>query len=192
MEHQAGALTTGNAATVTASDQARIAAALAASRSANTARAYASAWSTWRRWATDNGHQTMPAAPVAVAAYLTHRAEQGAAVATVRMARAAISAAHRQGGADDPCQHAGRPPGARRHRTHRRRSRGRGQVQGLDWRGADLAAGIAANGGGTISPGAAMRQSSPRYERCVCSAISEAEALDVADVQRSGRRQPAP
>ena len=46
----------------------------------------------------------MPADPLAVAAYLTHRAEQGAAVA---MARAAISAAHRQTGADDPCQHAG-------------------------------------------------------------------------------------
>ena len=49
----------------------------------------------------------MPAALAAVAAYLTHRAEQGASVATVRMARAAISARHRQGAADDPCKHPG-------------------------------------------------------------------------------------
>ena len=56
----------------------------------------------------------MPAAPAAVAAYLTHRAEQGASVATVRMARAATSAAHRQGAAADPCKHPGVVKGVRR------------------------------------------------------------------------------
>ena len=105
---EATALTTSGAApAVSTADQARIAAALDASCPANTTRAYRSGWAAWKRWAAEHGHQVMPAAPVAVAAYLTHRAEQGASVATVRMARAAISAAHRQCGADDPCRHPG-------------------------------------------------------------------------------------
>ena len=45
----------------------------------------------------------MPAAPAAGAAYLTHHAS----VVTVRMARAAISARHRQGADDEPCKHPG-------------------------------------------------------------------------------------
>ena len=181
MEAIAVAPSTGAAATVTASDQARIDAALEASRSANTTRAYRSGWVAWQRWATENGHQIMPAAPVAVAAYLTHRAEQGAAVATVRMARAAISAAHRQAGADDPCQHAGvRQVLAGIARTGQ--GQGRGQVQGLDWRGADLAAGIAANGGGSLAgrrDAAIIAVMSDALLR-----VSEAAALNVADVHR--------
>ena len=181
---EAAALTTTsdlNAPAVSTADQARIAAALEASQAANTTRAYRSGWAAWQRWAAEHGHQTMPAAPVAVAAYLAHRAEQGASVATVRMARAAISAAHRQCGADDPCRH----PGVVRvlkglSRTGK--GRGRGQVQGLDWRAADLAAGVAANGGRSLAglrDAALIQVMSDALLR-----VSEAAALDVADVQR--------
>ena len=82
-------------ATLTAADQARIDRALRDARSANTRRQYASAWSAWARWAVDHGHQVMPAAPEAVAAYLAERADQGAAASTLASARAAIGAAHR-------------------------------------------------------------------------------------------------
>ena len=44
----------------------------------------------------------MPADAAAVAAYLAERTEQGAAASTVRSARAAIGAAHRDQGAADP------------------------------------------------------------------------------------------
>ena len=180
---EATALTTssGNAPAVSTADQARIAAALEASCAANTTRAYRSGWAAWQRWAAEHGHQTMPATPVAVAAYLAHRAEQGASVATVRMARAAISAAHRQCGADDPCRH----PGVLqvlKGLSRTGKGRGRGQVQGLDWRAADLAAGVAANGGRSLAglrDAALIQVMSDALLR-----VSEAAALDVADVQR--------
>ena len=123
----------------------------------------------------------MPAAPAAVAAYLTHRAEQGASVATVRMARAAISAAHRQGAADDPCRHPGVVQ-VLKGLSRSGKGRGRGQVQGLDWRAADLAAGVAANGGRSLAglrDAALIQVMSDALWR-----VSEAAALDVADVQR--------
>ena len=123
----------------------------------------------------------MPAAPAAVAAYLTYRAEQGASVATVRMARAAISAAHRQGAADDPCRHPGVVQ-VLKGLSRSGKGRGRGQVQGLDWRAADLAAGVAANGGRSLAglrDAALIQVMSDALLR-----VSEAAALDVADVQR--------
>ena len=57
-----------------------------------------------------------------------------------------------------------------------------GQVQGLDWRGADLADGIAANGGRSLAgprDAALIQVMSDALLR-----VSEAVALDVADVQR--------
>ena len=71
-------------AVLTAADQARIDRALRDARASNTRRQYASAWSAWARWALDHGHQVMPAAPEALAAYLAERAEQGAAASTHR------------------------------------------------------------------------------------------------------------
>ena len=91
--------TTGAASTavapITAADQARIDRALRDARSPNTRAQYRSAWRGWVVWTAEHGHVAMPAIPDAIVAHLTHRAEQGASVATVRMARAAISAAHR-------------------------------------------------------------------------------------------------
>ena len=123
----------------------------------------------------------MPAAPVAGAAYLAHRAEHRASVATVRIERAAISAAHRQGAADDPCKH----PGVLqvlKGLSRTGKGRGRGQVQGLDWRAADLAAGVAANGGRSL---AGLRDATIiQVMSDALLRVSEAAALDVADVQR--------
>ena len=136
----------------------------------------------WQRWATEYGHQVMPAAPVTVAAYLTHRAEQGAAVSTVRMARAAISAAHRQVGAADPCKQPGVAQ-VLKGLSRSSRGQGRGQVQGLDWRAADLTAGIAANGGADLAgrrDAAIIAVMSDALLR-----VSEAEGLNVGDVQRN-------
>ena len=76
--------------------------ALEASRSQNTKRAYASAWATWAAWATEHRTAAMPAEPAMLAAYLAGRARGGATMATVRMAQAAISAAHRLAGHDTP------------------------------------------------------------------------------------------
>ena len=95
------------ASALTADDQERIGRYAAQARSANTLRAYSGAWSGWLRWAAANGHQVMPADPAAVAAYLTHRADSGKATATIRSDRAAIGAAHREIGADDPTVHEG-------------------------------------------------------------------------------------
>ena len=117
-------------AELTAADQGRIDQALADSRSANTRAQYRSAWAAWQRWGAEHGHQVLPADPAAVAAHLAERTEQGAAAATVRTIRAAIGAAHRDAGADDPTAH----DGVRRvlqGLTRQAAGRGRGQAQAL-------------------------------------------------------------
>ncbi|MDE0206687.1 MAG: tyrosine-type recombinase/integrase [Candidatus Tectomicrobia bacterium] len=72
-------------------------------RPANTTAAYRSAWAAWQAWAEERGASALPAGPDTVAAYLAHRAAAGAKLATVRLAKAAIAAAHREAGADNPC-----------------------------------------------------------------------------------------
>ena len=79
--------------------------AVRASRAKNTLRSYASGWRAWEAWSGANHCQAMPAGPMEVAAYLKHRAAQGAKVATVRAALAAIGAMHRFGGHPDPASH---------------------------------------------------------------------------------------
>ncbi len=83
--------------------QARLEAAWAASKSPATRRAYRTAWATWTAWADAHGGTSLPAAPQAVAAYLAARAEAGAGMATLRMATAAIGAAHELAGETSPC-----------------------------------------------------------------------------------------
>ena len=80
-------------------------AAAQAEHSAGTLAAYRSAWAAWTKWADAHDATTLPAEPAAVAAYLTHRAE-GFRMPTVRMAAAAIAAAHRAAGHDNPVLHA--------------------------------------------------------------------------------------
>ena len=66
-------------AALAAADQARIDRALADSRAPATRAQYRSAWKGWAEWSALNGHATLPAAPLTVAAYLAERTEQGAA-----------------------------------------------------------------------------------------------------------------
>ena len=125
------AITTPAAAVpITAVDQARIDQALRDARASNTRRQYRSAWAAWCAWCADHGHQAMPADPVHVAAYLAERTEQGAAASTVRVARAAIGATHRDQGTADPTAH----DGVRRvlkGLTRQAVGRGRGQAQAI-------------------------------------------------------------
>ncbi len=95
------------AARLSDAEQDRIAQALDAARADNTRRQYASAWRAFTRWAADHDHPALPATPEALAAYLAHRVDQGAAPSTVRTARAAIGAAHRDAGLADPAAHDG-------------------------------------------------------------------------------------
>ena len=122
--------TTTTSAAISTADQARIERALQDSRAKNTRAQYRSAWSGRVAWCAAQGHATLPAEPMAVAAYLTERTDQGAAASTVRAARAAIGAAHRDAGAADPTAH----DGVRRVLKGLGRQaagRGRGQAQGL-------------------------------------------------------------
>ena len=83
---------------------ARVASAIESEHSANTLRAYTSAWRAWQAWADEHGVDTLPASPAFVTAYLTERAEKHT-MPTVRMAAAAIAAAHRSGNHDNPVAH---------------------------------------------------------------------------------------
>ena len=80
-------------------------AAAQADHSAGTRASYRSAWAAWTKWAAMHDVATLPAEPAVVAAYLIHRAE-GFRMPTVRMAAAAIAAAHRAAGHDNPALHA--------------------------------------------------------------------------------------
>ena len=90
---------------LTRGEIARVAEAIDAARAGNTVAAYRSAWHAWQAWADERGADALPAEPPAVATYLAHRAGRGAKMSTIRMAVAAISAAHREIGHDNPCAH---------------------------------------------------------------------------------------
>ena len=115
---------------LSAADRARVDAALRDSRAANTRAQYRSAWRGWSEWSALNGRATLPADPLAIAAYLAERVADGAAAATVRTIRAAIRAGHVDTGADDPTGH----DGVRRvlqGLTRQAAGRGRGQADPL-------------------------------------------------------------
>ncbi len=87
----------------------RIAAAVAASRSAGTRRTYASAWRKFAAWCVTAGHVALPAHPVTVAAYLVAAADtlttdgrRAYAPATLAHHVAAIAHHHRQAGHPSP------------------------------------------------------------------------------------------
>ena len=82
----------------------RLEAALEASKSPATRRAYRTAWTAWTDWRAPAA--AFPAKAKDVAEYLAHRAGQGAGMATLRMACAAIGAAHKLGGRSNPCARA--------------------------------------------------------------------------------------
>ena len=88
---------------LTAADVSAVANAVDNARAANTTASYRSAWTAWQAWADEKGTSALPASPAAVAAYLVHRATAGAKLSTVRVAKAAIAAAHRETGTANPC-----------------------------------------------------------------------------------------
>jgi len=88
-------------------DRERVQQALRASRSDNTRRTYASAWRAWEAWAHSRGKDASLPPPEAIAAYLTERADTGASLSTVTVARAAIRAEHVDHGLPDPTDHEG-------------------------------------------------------------------------------------
>ncbi len=90
---------------LTEDDAARIAAALAATHAENTRKVYAFAWDQWARWCRGRGIAAFPAAPSAVCAYLTERADQGVSLATIDLACSAIGHQHRHNGRPDPIDH---------------------------------------------------------------------------------------
>ena len=88
-------------------DRLRLQEAMASARSASTRRCYRSQWNQWRQWAQARGHDVLPAAPMAVADYLLDRAEAGASIATVKLARSALAAIHKDAGHPDPTEKQG-------------------------------------------------------------------------------------
>ena len=107
------------------------------------------AWSAWQSWAVECGCQAIPAAAADVALYLEARHAGGAAPATIRVARAAISKVHQVSGLADPtadslCRDV-------LHRIGREgRHRGRGQVAGIGWAQAEAAAALADDDSGSL------------------------------------------
>ena len=85
-----------------------VAAGLRDAKAANTRRVYASAWHEFNVWALANGRQSLPAEPQTVALYLGRLAADGKAMATIALARAAISHTHAAEGiakGDNPARH---------------------------------------------------------------------------------------
>ena len=98
------------APTVRSEHAERIEAAAADVLSANTRRAYATAWRAWSAWCASERIEPLPAQPLHVAAYLAERAEAGVGISTLRTAVAAIAHEHASRGAPSPAIH----PGVRR------------------------------------------------------------------------------
>ena len=87
---------------LTATDLARITAALQAGRAPATRAVYAVAWRGWARWCAGRDLPPVPASPHLVCAYLTERAETGSSMSTLELACAAIGARHRDLDLPDP------------------------------------------------------------------------------------------
>jgi integrase len=90
----------------------RIASAVQSSRSEGTRKTYAAAWKRFTNWCASNGHVTLPAHPITVAAYLvdaadtrTETGERAYAVATFGTWIAAINHHHRTTGHLSPSAH---------------------------------------------------------------------------------------
>ena len=87
---------------LTPGDVERIATAIQAELSSATRAAYASSWRSWEAWCRARGLSALPAAPGALAAYLTERAESGLCYGTLDGACSAIAHRHHQDGLADP------------------------------------------------------------------------------------------
>ena len=90
---------------LTARDVERSATVINAELSSATRAAYASSWRNWEAWCHVRGVLPLPAAPEALAAYLTERAESGMCYGTLDGACSAITHRHHQDGLPDPTAH---------------------------------------------------------------------------------------
>jgi len=90
---------------LTDADATRIGAAMIAAHADSTRAVYGYAWRAWERWCGTRGIAPLPAGPLAICAYLTERADQGASVATLDLACSAIAHRHRRHGLTDPIGH---------------------------------------------------------------------------------------
>ena len=70
----------------------------------NTRKSYGGAWRTFAAWCENHGARPLPASPEVVALHLAARAEDGAAVGTLRVAATAIAAAHKAVSLDVPTE----------------------------------------------------------------------------------------
>ena len=72
------------------------------SRAQTTTKTYRTYLAAWSRHATKRGVPIRPAHPAAVAEWLTTMADEGKSMSTLQVARAALAAAHREAGLEDP------------------------------------------------------------------------------------------
>ena len=86
---------------LTETDAERIRVATESAQAPATRRTYTSLWHNFASWCQERGYGSLPAAPVAVAAYLAERAET-VKPATVRLAAASIGDQHRQHSLPNP------------------------------------------------------------------------------------------
>ena len=167
-------------------DLERVRQAVADSTAANTRRAYAGALRRFADWLAgqglDLGSQDAEAQDATVAAFLTHRADQGAAPATLALDYAAIGAAARDSRAADPRGPVSRRAlrGLRRRSARAEEPAGRGQVAAFRWRAVEAAAVLAAADGSPagLRDSALLRLMSDGFLR-----VSEAAAVQVADLK---------
>ena len=85
-----------------------VASGLRNAKAATTRRVYGSAWQQFITWAEAGGHAALPATPQSVALYLGHLAAVGRSIASIELARAAISHFHTAAGmqkGDNPTRH---------------------------------------------------------------------------------------
>lgn len=159
---------------LSAGDVARVSAALEASIAPNTAKAYRAALARFAEWLSGR-----PATDTTVAAYVAHLMDQGKAPATIKQAAAAIGAAAKAQGREDP-----RGPLARqalKGAVRRNAGEGRGQVAGLRREDALAAAAAAAAEGTTagLRDAALLRTMSDALLRA-----SEVAAIGTSDIAR--------
>ena len=82
--------------------------AIGASMAPNTRRSYRTQWAAFTTWADGRGVQSLPAAPETLAAYLAARAEaDGLKLTTLKGMAAAVGAAHKAAGLDNPADSEG-------------------------------------------------------------------------------------
>jgi integrase len=145
-----------------------------ASMAPETQRSYSAGWRAFTRFCEAHGLTSLPAEPQTVSLFATETA-QGRAVATVRAYLAAVSAAHREAGHDDPTKHeAVRRIVSGIRREHGTRSR---QAKGLTEN--DVSA-IRATLGGSVRD---LRDwAMVLVARDLLARRSELAALDVADL----------